>query len=98
MRWFIAGAASTGPSSASAASVRTLSARPCASFASVFALRGRDHEQVGALEVRVRAAGRRPTRECGERLGGDEAFRPRRQHRHDLAPGADEQRQSSHAL
>ena len=40
MRGFIAGATSTGPRCASAASVRTLSARPCASFASVFAESG----------------------------------------------------------
>ena len=40
MRGFIAGATSTGPRCASAASVRTLSAMPCASFASVFAVHG----------------------------------------------------------
>ena len=40
MRGFIAGATSTGPRCASAASVRTLSAIPCASFASVFAVHG----------------------------------------------------------
>ena len=40
MRGFIAGATSVGPRCASAASVRTLSASPCASFASVFAVQG----------------------------------------------------------
>ena len=40
MRGFIAGATRTGPRWASAASVRTLSARPWASFASVFAVNG----------------------------------------------------------
>ncbi len=55
MRGFIAGATSTGPRCASAASVSTLSAIPCASFASVFAVHGRDDEQVGARQVRVRS-------------------------------------------
>ena len=40
IRWFIAGATSTGPRCASAASVSTSSASPCASFASVFAVSG----------------------------------------------------------
>ena len=40
MRTFIAGATSNGPRTASAAWVRTLSARPCASLASVFAESG----------------------------------------------------------
>ena len=40
MRGFIAGATRNGPRCASAASVRTLSASPCASFASVFAVSG----------------------------------------------------------
>ena len=40
MRGFIAGATRTGPRCASAASVRTLSAMPWASFASVFAVHG----------------------------------------------------------
>src|SRR5579884_133459 len=40
MRGFIAGARSTGPRCASAASVSVLSARPCASFASVLAVHG----------------------------------------------------------
>ena len=40
MRGFMAGATSTGPRCASAASVSTLSAMPCASFASVFAVQG----------------------------------------------------------
>ena len=40
MRVFIAGATSTGPRCASAASVRTSSASPCASFASVCAVSG----------------------------------------------------------
>ena len=40
MRTFIAGAASTGPRKASTACVRTLSASPFASFASVFAVSG----------------------------------------------------------
>ena len=53
MRGFIAGATSTGPRCASAASVRTLSASPCASFASVFAVHGATTQQVGARQVRV---------------------------------------------
>ncbi len=40
IRTFIAGASSTGPRNASAASVRTVSASPCASLASVFAESG----------------------------------------------------------
>ena len=40
MRGFIAGATSTGPRWARAASVSTLSAIPWASFASVFAVQG----------------------------------------------------------
>jgi hypothetical protein len=40
MRVFIAGATSSGPRNASAVSVRTLSAIPFASFASVFAESG----------------------------------------------------------
>ncbi len=40
MRTFIAGATSSGPSCASAASTTTLSAIPCASFARVFAVSG----------------------------------------------------------
>ena len=40
MRGFIAGATSTGPRCASAASVSRLSESPCASFASVFAVHG----------------------------------------------------------
>ena len=43
IRTFIAGATTRRPASASAASVRTLSARPCASFASVFAEHGATH-------------------------------------------------------
>ena len=40
MRTFIAGATTSRPASASADSVSTLSASPCASFASVFAEHG----------------------------------------------------------
>ena len=62
MRGFIAGATSVGPRCASAASVRTLSASPCASFAIVFAVAGATPE-VGALEVRVPGLAARPPRE-----------------------------------
>ena len=59
MRGFIAGATSIGPRCASAASVSTLSASPCASFASVFAVHGATSEQVGARQVEVDVLGRR---------------------------------------
>ena len=72
MRGFIAGATSTGPRWASAASVSRLSASPWASFASVFAVHGRDDEQVGAGQVQVEILAGRPARERGERLGADE--------------------------
>ena len=48
MRTFIAGATTSGPGAASALCVTTLSARPCASFASVFAVHGAMHTS-GAL-------------------------------------------------
>ena len=74
MRGFIAGATRTGPRCASAASVSTLSASPCASFASVFAVSGRDHEQVGARQVRVEILVRGPTGKCGKGLPANESI------------------------
>ena len=52
---------------------------------------GRDHDQVGALQVRVGIGGRRPARERVERLGRDEPLRPARRKRQDVVPGGDEQ-------
>ena len=59
MRGFIAGATSTGPRWASAASVSTLSASPCASFASVFAVHGATTSRSARVEVRVEVLVRR---------------------------------------
>ena len=79
MRGFIAGATSIGPRCASAASVSTLSASPCASFASVFAVSGaitsrsaRSRCGYGSSLGDLRASAR-------ERLGPDEPLgAPRR--------------------
>ena len=91
MRTFIAGAASTGPRKASTACVSTLSARPFASLASVFAVSGAMHEQVRLDEVRIEVAGHLPPRERLERLRRDERLRLGRQERRDVVPVPDEQ-------
>ena len=88
-----------GPRCASAASVRTLSARPCASFASVFAVQRRDDQQVGALEVRVRILAGGLPRERREGLARvTNRSAPRRDERDDVVARLDEQPQSSQAL
>ena len=51
----------------------------------------RDHEQVGARQVRVEIFLRRPACERGERLTADEAVRPVRDDGNDVVPGLDEQ-------
>ena len=50
-----------------------------------------DHEQVGVLEVWIGTGAARASGQRVERLIADEAFRRRRQNRHDLVPGLDEQ-------
>ena len=84
MRGFIAGATSTGPRWASAASVSTSSASPYASLAIVFAVSGAITQQVGARQVRVEILLRRPACERGERLTADEAVRPVRDDGNDV--------------
>ena len=83
-RGFIAGATSTGPRCASAASVRTLSESPCASLASVFAVHGATTRRSARVEVEVDVVSRRTPRERLKRLGGDEALGARRDEGNDL--------------
>src|SRR5581483_1333246 len=83
---------------ASAASVGRLSARPCASFASVFAVQGATTRRTagtrcgkassGGAGCAARAPGRR---ERAEGLGADEALRARGEERDDLVPRSDEE-------
>ena len=91
MRWFIAGATSTGPRCASAASVRTLSAIPCASFASVFAVHGATTSRSACSRCGYGSslAGRRAS--AANVFGGDELLRAARDQRDHVVPGLDEQ-------
>ena len=91
MRGFIAGATSTGPRCASAASVRTLSAEPVRELRERVRRARRDDEQVGARQVEVDVVARRTPRERPKRLGGDEALGARRDERHDVVALLDEQ-------
>ena len=72
MRGFIAGATSTGPRWASAASVSRLSASPCASFASVLAVHGATTSRSRVRQVRVQIVPGRPPGKAQERLRSDE--------------------------
>ena len=78
MRTFIAGATRTGPSCASAASVRRSSASPCASRASVFAVSGATTRRSARSRCGYGSSLRDLPREREERLGGDEPLGCRR--------------------
>ncbi len=91
MRGFIAGATSTGPRCASAASVRTLSAMPVRELGQRVRRARRDDEQVGARQVEVDVVSGGPARERAERLGRDKALGARRDERNDLVALLDEQ-------
>ena len=66
-----------GPRCASAASVSMLSASPCASFASVFAVHGATTSRSAARQVRVEILVGGPARERPEGLSADEPLRAR---------------------
>ncbi len=51
----------------------------------------RDDQQVGLRQVRIEILGGRPARQRQERPLGDELLRARRDERHDVVPGLDEQ-------
>ncbi len=86
MRVFIAGATRIGPRWASAASVSTLSASPCASLASVFAVSGAITSASARVRCGYEIVRRRPARKRVEGLGGDEALGARGDERHHLVP------------
>ena len=81
----------SGPRCASAASVSTLSAIPCASFASVFAVHGATTSRSARSRCGYRSSPAGPPRERVERLRRDELLRPARDERHDVVPRLDEQ-------
>ena len=72
MRGFIAGATSTGPRWASAASVEQVVGEPVSELGERVRRARRDDEQVAARQVRVEIVAGRPPGEREERLGADE--------------------------
>ena len=87
IRPFIAGATSSGPRCASAASVEDVVGDALRELRERVRGARRHDEQVGALEVRIEILVRGPPRERGERLRGDELLGAGRDERNDVVPG-----------